>query len=104
MYNYFSDLAVQIVVSLPHIGEDRRNIRKQSADIVHIQEAEEEIGIQKAIKASEAVIRESEIGDGIGPAQVDHTLQIAQEEREKPDPLPERNHKVLRKAVHNRIN
>lgn len=101
MYIYFSDPAVQTAVNLLHIEGDHQNIRKQSADIVHIREAEEEIEIQKVIKAPEAVIPESKIEDVIVPAPADHILQIAQEK--KLDPLPERNLEVL-PVVHNRIN
>jgi len=88
-------------VSLLRIDENCQNIRKQSAGIVHIQGAEEEIGIQKATRALEVVIQESEIGDVIVPAQVDRTPRIAQEE--KLDPPPERNREVP-PAVHNQIN
>jgi len=84
-----------------HIEGDPQNILKQSVNIDHTREVEEEIEIQRAIKDPGAVTRETEIKDVTVLAQVDHTLQIVQKGRL--DLHPEKNHEVL-PAVHNRIN
>lgn len=88
-------------MSLRLIEEDRRGIRRQSADIVRIREVEVEIEIQRVIRVLGAVTREIAIRGVTIPVQVDHTLQIVQEE--KVDPLPETNREVL-PAVRNQIN
>jgi len=99
--NFFADLAAQTAVNPRHIEGDPQNILKQSVNIDHTREVEEEIEIQRAIKDPGAVTRETEIKDVIVLAQVDHTLQIVQKGRL--DLHPEKNHEVLL-AVHNRIN
>lgn len=95
------DLVVRILANPLLIEEGRPNIRRQNVDIVQIQEAEEEIGIQRVTKEHpETVILEIEIKDVIILAQADLILQIIQ--REELDLLPERSHAVLR-AVRNQI-
>jgi len=96
------DLAAQIAVNPRLIGEGRQSTRKQSANIVRIQEVGEEIGIRRVIKDPGAVIREIETKDvTVAPAQAGHTLQTVQ--KGKLDPHPEKSHEVPL-AVHSRIN
>jgi len=94
-------LAVRTAVSLRRTEGGRRNTRKQSADNVRTREVEEEIGIQGTIRDPGAVTRGTETRDVIVPAQADHTLRIAREE--KLDLHPERSHGVP-PAVRSRIN
>lgn len=86
---------------IPHLIEgDRRNTQKQSVDTVQIQEAEEEIAIQRIIEDPEVVTRGTEIKDVTIVVQADLILQIVQ--RKKLDLLQEKNHEVLQ-VVHNQI-
>lgn len=97
----FVDLAVQTAANPRRIEGDHPSTRRQSANIVHTQEVEEGIGIQRVIKDPEAVTREIETKDVIAPEQAGHILQIVQEE--KLDPHPERSREAP-PAVPNRIN
>lgn len=84
-----------------HIEGDHQSIQRQSANTVHIREAEEEIEIQRAIKAPGTVTREIETKDVTVQEQAGHILRIVQEE--KLDLHPERSHEAP-PAVRSRIN
>lgn len=83
------------------IEGDRRSIQKQNVDTVQIQEAEEEIAIQKIIEDLEVVAREIGIKNVTVVAQADLTLQTVL--RRKLGLLQEKSHEVPQ-VVHNQIN
>lgn len=96
----FSDLVIRILAILQLIERDHQNTRKQSVDIVLIQEAEEEIVVQRVTEGRETVILGIEIKDVIILVQADLIHQIVPKERL--DLSPGRSPEVLQ-AVHNQI-